>query len=42
MVLETNPGDQRQTERKIEESFIGDGQDDENGREGEEDDHQPV
>lgn len=42
MVFETYPGDEGGAESEVEESFVGDGQDDENGREGEEDDDEAV
>lgn len=42
MVFETHPGDKGGAEGEVEESFIGYGQDDEDGREGEEDDDEAV
>ena len=42
MMFETDPGDEGGAEGKVEESFVGDGQDDEDGREGEEDDDEAV
>lgn len=42
MVFETHPGDKRGAEGEVEESFVGYGQDDEDGREGEEDDDEAV
>ena len=41
-MFETDPGDEGGAEGEVEESFVGDGQDDEDGREGEEDDDEAV
>lgn len=41
-MFETYPGDEGGAEGEVEESFVGNGQDDEDGREGEEDDDEAV
>jgi len=41
-VFETHPGDEGRAEGEVKEAFVGDGEDDEDGREGEEDDYEAV
>lgn len=41
-MFETDPGDEGGAKGEVEESFVGDGQDDEDGGEGEEDDDEAV
>ena len=42
MMFETYPGDEGGAKCEVEESFVGDGQDDEDGREGEKDDDEAM
>lgn len=41
-VFQTDPGYERDAESEVKESFVGDGEKNEDGREGQEDDHQAV
>lgn len=41
-VLEAHPGEEQHAEGEVEEPFVGDGEDDESGREGEEDDDKAM
>ncbi len=41
-MFETNPRNERCTEGEVEESFVGDGEEDEDWRERQEDDHESV
>ena len=42
VVFETHPGDEGGAEGEVEESFVGNGEDDEDGRKGQEDDDESV
>ena len=42
MMFETHPGDKGGAKGEKEESFVGDGQDDEDGRKGKKDDDEAV
>lgn len=41
-MLETDPGDESDAKGDVEKAFVGDGEDDKDGRKGQEDDDQSV